>query len=1158
MSFDHLLGSLINSNLTSQVLTGLTPSSAAYLLARFFQKTQKTLALIAPTTTEAELLREDLNFFLGKQAPVLYFPNLDVLPYFQLSPHPDLLTERLGCLFEMSSSRKPAVIISSHSATLRRLPPKTIFQTYTDYLVSKEEIDREQFLSKLVEAGYLSVPLVEDAGTFSVRGGILDVFPPHSQYPYRVELFGDLVESIRLFEPSTQRSLQEVEELVLLPSREVILNEKTIALAISRLRPVFDDWGLSKSEREEILTPLKNRLPFPGLESFLPYFYDQTASFYDYLKPDASVFYLDPEAASPHETKLKEELVDARQHATSPERIVPVDAMYFSSEELLQKSKSFRCFTLEAFLSPSSEKTISVFKTETNEILRTKILPPSSGGKMLEPLALHFREQIELGSRLILVAGSESQYLRLKDLLSRLDLNLHETALAPISLLSSDPGRIYLTQGHLSQGFQIAGDGFYFVTDEEIFGSKTRRIRKAPTVSTIFNTFEDLKAGDTIVHQDHGIGLFKGLTALKLGEVGGEFLLLEYLGGDKLYLPVYRLHLIQRYSGDEGYVPELDRLGGTQWLKTQEKVKKTVRTIAGEILKVCAARATERRVPYSMTMDLFEEFEATFPYEETIDQENAIHDVLKDLEKDRPMDRLVCGDVGFGKTEVALRAAFIAAMDGKQVAVLVPTTILAFQHFETFQKRLKHFGLKVEMLSRFRNPKEQKEIIDRLGKGEIDVVVGTHRLLQARMPFKNLGLLVIDEEHRFGVIQKEKIKKLKNRVDVLTLTATPIPRTLNISLFGIRDLSVINTPPPDRMAVRTYVAHFDETLIRDAILREFHRGGQVFFVHNRVQTIQEMVNRLRLLVPEANISVAHGQMEDEELEEAMLQFLQKKSNLLLSTAIVESGLDFPSANTILINRADTFGLAQLYQLRGRVGRSNLRAFCYLLTPPEVAITPEARTRLNVLQRFTELGSGFKIAAHDMEIRGAGNLLGVQQHGNITAVGYEMYLRLLEQAIQELKGEIKEIEVDPELNFKVPASLPETYVPEPSLRLGLYKRISQATDAQGLDELKEEINDRFGPLPDPANHLLMLMRIRLLAKRLLIESIHQEQARMIYKFHPKTALSPEILLKKMKKDPKNYQLTQDFKWITPQKESFPEKILEQVWQLLSELDAQISG
>jgi transcription-repair coupling factor (superfamily II helicase) len=1161
MSFIEEITSTLRESAKKINISGLVPASTAYLLSRLFSRVKRPFLVVAPTTSEAELLFEDLRFFMGDSGSLLFFPNLDVLPYFQLTPHPDVLTQRLGTLFEILQSRRPLLVITSQGAMMRRLPPRSIFNTYTDYVVAKEEIDREGLLLKLVEAGYLSVPLVEDPGSYSVRGGILDIYPPHSSHPYRIELFGDRVESIRLFEPSTQRSLTEVEELILLPAREIVLNEKTVAAAVSKIRGCFDEAGIPKAEREMILNPLKNRLPFAGLESFLPFFYESTAALFHYMKPETLLVRVDPSSAKDHGRRLLEEVREAREKATSPERIVGPDEIYLSEEEFQREAERFR--GAEIYIQDPETASLPL-RTETNELLRTKILPPSAGVNMLEPLVDLLREWGREGRRILFVAGSEAQKFRLTDLFARHELALQELPFAISKFLEmgdasfpSGGESFFVTVGHLSQGFRLADDPLLWITDEEIFGSKVRRIRRERPPSETFSVFEDLKEGDYVVHREHGIALYKGLSLLKLGEVEGEFLILEFLGSDKLYLPVYRLNLVQRYTGEEGQIPELDKLGGTRWAKTQEKVKKALRSMAGELLKIYATRATQIRKPFLVSGEMFEEFEASFPYEETPDQEKAIEDVLRDMEGEKPMDRLICGDVGFGKTEVALRAAFKAVLGGRQVTVLVPTTILAFQHFETFTSRLKPYGVSVEMLSRFRSPKEQKEILAALKRGEIDVLIGTHRLVQPDIHFKNLGLLIIDEEHRFGVAHKEKIKKMRTLVDVLTLTATPIPRTLNLSLFAIRDLTVINTPPADREAIRTYVAHFDEALIRDAILRELRRGGQVFFVHNRVQTIHAMAERLGRLVPEARITVAHGQMGDEELEEAMIRFLHKDANLLLSTAIIESGLDFPSANTILIHRADTFGLAQLYQLRGRVGRSNVRAFCYLFTPAEAGITSKARSRLSVLQRFTELGSGFKIAAHDLEIRGAGNILGAEQHGHIAAVGYEMYMRLLEETIAEVKGEQRPVEVDPELNFMIPAVLPEDYVSDPAIRLGLYKRIAHATDEERLEELKAELVDRFGPPPPPLQHLLALMNIRLLARRLLIESIHQERTRIIYKFHAQTPVPPDALIARMKKDPKHFQLTQDFQWITPQREVVDEKILEQVYRFLLGLEEDVS-
>jgi len=1125
------------------------PSSAlAYELAGLFQKQAQNLLIVASTREEALQIQEDLEFFLGDSNHLLFFPHLDVLPYFQLSPHPDLLIQRVSVLAELLQTRSPKILITTLPAILRKLPPKSIFNDYSDYLVAKEEMERDQFLLKLQDAGYLSVPLVEEPGTFAVRGGVVDVFAPHTLHPCRLEFFGDRLESLRFFNPVSQKSVQEIAELVLLPAREIILNEKTVSYANLKLRERFDELGLMRSERDLVLEPLKNRFSFSGIESFLNFFYEKTSILLDYLSPQTLCIYTNEFSIEQHAEKLQEEVQSAFHAAQGPEKIVKPSEILISWKEWLSLGESFSSIFFGA--SGEAEK----ISCETHETLKLE-LTASSGVERLEKMVSYFREKQEKGKKIIFIAGNETQKIRLKDLFTRHQFSLQD--FSSIQSLQKDPASFstaWVGVGHLSSGFSFEDEPWYFVTDAEIFGGKARRKKPSTPLSEAFSSFEDLKSGDYVVHAEHGVCLYKGLVKLDLREIEGEFLQLEFLGGDKLYLPVYRLGLISRYMGEGSVVPELDKLGGAHWLKTQEKVKKKIRVMASELLKIYAARAAGTKKPFGIGGEVFEEFEAAFPYEETPDQGKAIEDVIRDMESSKPMDRLVCGDVGYGKTEVALRGSFKAVLDNRQVAVLVPTTILAFQHFENFQKRLSPYGVKIGMLSRFRSPAEQKTLLKEVEQGQVDVVIGTHRLLQNDIQFKNLGLLVIDEEHRFGVAHKERIKKMRNLVDVLTLTATPIPRTLNLSLFGIRDLSIINTPPLDREAIRTFVARFDESLIREAILRELKRGGQVFFVHNRVQSIHAMRERLEKLVPEAKITVAHGQMEAEELEETMLEFFSKKTNLLLCTSIIESGIDFPSANTILIHRADRFGLAQLYQLRGRVGRSNVQAYCYLLIPAEESITEDARSRLNVLQRFTELGSGFKIAAHDLEIRGAGNILGGEQHGQITAVGYEMYMRLLEETLAEMKGEQKSIEIEPELNFMIPAVLPDSYIPDASQRLGLYKRISNAADEEALESLKTEIEDRFGKMPDSVHHLLGIMRIRLIAKRLFVESIHQEKTRVIYKFHSQTPVPPEKLLEFIKKDAKNYQLTPDFKWVTPLKEILDEKILEHVYKQLVGLES----
>ncbi|MFO1463769.1 MAG: transcription-repair coupling factor [bacterium] len=1106
--------------------SGLSGSALAFALARLFRQGQGPLLLFVPDEKRAAELEEDLAFFLGSAEPLLMLPPLGILPYYGLSPNPDVTARRLATLHALLQRREPYLAIFSTSALLRRLPPKGIFGTYSDYVVAGEELPRDDFQRKLLAAGYLSVPIVEDPGTFCKRGGILDVFSPQLERPVRLEFFGDQVESLRYFDPESQRSQEALEEFVVIPAREVLFSEEGLALAAKRFRERADELGLPKSEREPFTDALRHRMAPPALETYLPLFYEQGATLFDYLPAQARAVWVEPELglAQLEELRGEGEAAHAASHGT--ERLVRPEELFLSREEVAQALAARRAWPCRELQSGPESLGFSV---GTHEELSALLKHAHLSEEMLKPLTDRLREWLRASIRVLLVAGTHSQRLRLQDLLERAGLPLRDLpgGFAEFVDLKAQAQNVYLCEGHLSKGFLWEEEGLALLSDQEVFGEKQRRRKAEARKAEAFTTFEELAEGDYIVHEQHGLGIYRGLQHLNLDGQPNDFLLLEYLGGDKLYLPVYRLNLVSRYTAQEGHVPRLDKLGAGTWDKNKAKVRKALRAMAGELLKLYAERATLRGHAFSPGGVLYEEFEATFPFEETPDQLRAIRDVNQDMDDERPMDRLICGDVGFGKTEVAMRAAFRAILDNKQVAVLVPTTVLALQHERNFRARFQNFPAKIEMLSRFVRPKQHQEVLEGLKSGKVDIVVGTHSLLGKEVQFKDLGLMIVDEEHRFGVAQKEKIKKFKKLADVLTLTATPIPRTLNMSLSGIRDLSVIATPPVDRLAIQTFVAPYNEDLIREAILRELSRGGQVYFIHNRVQNILEMKKRLEEIVPEAKIEIGHGQMEEGKLEEVMIRFVNREFNVFLSTTIVESGLDIPSANTMVVNRADTFGLAQLYQLRGRIGRSNLRAYAYLMIPGQEAITTQARARLAVLQRYTDLGSGFKIAAHDLEIRGAGNLLGPEQSGHIAAVGYDLYTRMLEEAMLEVKGEERREAPDPELQLKLAAAIPEDYIPETTMRLTLYKRLAGVVDEAELDALAEEIHDRFGKLPESVQNLLVLMRVKALARRAWIKQVRLEARRAVFVFDEGSPVDVAELTRGIAREPER------FRWLAPQ-------------------------
>ena len=1090
-------------------ITGLVGGSKAYFLSRLLEtERKKGLVYFAPTTRDAVRIRDDLKFF-GVAAH--FFPPHDALPFSGLSPHLDISCQRIAVLDRMRE-KEPAVFVSTPAAVLPLLPPPTLFEQAITLSVG-EEADRDLLVRQLTAWGYQKVTLVTDRGTFAVRGGLIDLYPPSEGHPVRLEWAGDLAESLRHFDSQSQKSLERRDQLRILPAREVLLTDGSIRLFQEKIRQIATEKDLPKPVWGGMAEKVKEGIFFSGIESYLPLLYDQTAGFWDYAG-DHLVIADDPALLK----KSAEEFFEETATIASSQSLLSLNERLMEPAAFLTGLEGRRRIELLPFAGPDA----ATIPVETHENLRGEI--DRTGAQPLAPIAKKIRQWLE-GGRVVLVCSSETQAGRLSDLLG--------PYFGP-----STPFETMI--GDLSSGFRLAGEPIAYLTDEEIFGPHVRRVREGGTGEGALSSLAEIKPGDPLVHKQHGIGLYRGMIHMTIEGVANDFLLIEYRGGDKLYLPVYRLNLVQRYTGSEN-LPHLDKLGGTAWLNLKKKAEKQIREMAGDLLNLYAARTAGKGFAFSPSNDLFEQFEAGFPFEETPDQEKAIADTLADMRQDRPMDRLILGDVGYGKTEVAMRAAYQAALDGKQTAILVPTTLLAFQHFERFGERFhdtparlakdgESRRVRIEMLSRFRSAAEQKKIVRELREGKIDILIGTHRLLQPDLSFKDLGLLVIDEEHRFGVGHKEKIKQLRKNVDALTLSATPIPRTLYMSMVGIRGVSVIETPPTDRLAVRTYVMPFQEPVIREAIGREIHRGGQLFFVHNRVETIQRMKEFLAKLVPEAKLEIAHGQMKEEELEGVMLRFYHGEFNLLLCSTIIESGIDIPTANTILIGDAQNFGLAQIYQLRGRVGRGPHRAFCYLLVPEEKELTPEAVKRLQVLQRFSELGTGFRLASYDLEIRGAGNLLGREQSGQMTAIGFELYTDLLEKAVRELKGETVLDDIDPELHFKLPAFIPEDYLPDPPLRLELYRRLSALSDEEEIEPVSDELRDRFGKLPPEVENLLEFAAIRTYARRLRIKQIRFDGKSFSYAFDPTSPLPPEFLMKKIAQDPKRMRLTPDFRLI----------------------------
>ena len=1107
-------------------VSGLRGSAPALCLARLLADRPGPVLVVASDATIAEAFAADLRFYSGARdasGPLgrrtHYLPGWDVPPFEPLSPAREIVAARAEGLYHLLQTRDP-VIVSTAEALAQRCLPRAEFAGAVTYVVEGETVAPDALAARLVEWGYHRVPLVQDPGDLALRGGILDVFPAGYSRPLRLEFLGDDIERLREFDPESQRSLARVEEALILPVQE--LGRSHLGPAPARLVDErAAEIGLARQERRELVEAVRNGLAVPGIEFLLPYLYDDLATLADYLPAETVCWMLDAAAI---DAVVEATWTQVTAHAEAAQRdgrfFPPPERLYLGPSAwrgLLEGRPRVEVESLEELAGEGPRAT-----TYSLDGLALRGAPSADGP--LTQVTAQLKAWQEERQRLVLVAAGEAHRDRLLALLAGHGIDaLASGAVFPRALEAPGDRALGLV-GELTRGVRLPSDGLVVVTEAEIFGERRPVRRGRPTQPAEFlSSLAELRTDDYVVHVDHGIGAYRGLRHMQVAGTEGDFLHLEYAGGDRLYVPVDRINVVQRYVSADSAAPALDKLGGTAWERVKAKTKESILAMAHDLVRVYAAREAHTRVPYQED-GLYQEFAARFAFEETPGQQRAIEEVLGDLGGSRPMDRLVCGDVGFGKTEVAMRAAYLAVLAGKQVAVLVPTTILAQQHLETFRARFQGHPVSIEMLSRFRTPAENRETLSRIESGRLDVVIGTHRLLQKDVKFRDLGLLVVDEEHRFGVKDKERIRALRGSVDVLTLTATPIPRTLNMSLSGIRDLSVIETPPVDRLAIRTYVTRYDEAVIRDAMLRELARGGQVFFVHNRVENIDAVARRLGEIVPEARISVAHGQLPEGALEQIMLDFMHGETSVLVTSAIIESGLDIPRANTVIVNRADTFGLAQLYQIRGRVGRSHHRAYAYLLIPGEHLITPDAQKRLRVLQELDDLGGGFRLAAHDLEIRGAGNLLGKQQSGHITAVGLELYTHLLEQAVRELRGQRAELDIEPDVQLGIPAYVPESYIPDVSQRLVVYKRLAGIRGVPDLEEIAAELEDRYGPIPPLVDTLLRMMELRRWLKDLRVVAARRRGETIVLEFHDTTPVTVETLLGKVRTSKGRLRLT----------------------------------
>lgn len=1081
--------------------------AAAYMISRIFCLARGHAVIVVPSEKELGLMTDALRFFIPSvnntttEDPfselLLTFPSKFAHRGIWSGKTTDT-AQRLKVLTRLLWNSSPGILVLPALSLIEKTAPRAVLEGALCHIRVGEEIPKD--FEEFVEAwGYIRVNLVEEPGDWSRRGDVYDCYVPLYNWPVRIEVWGRQVESIRFFHPISQRSLGRVDDVFIVPSREIIVNETTKEQASHVLMEDVSNGYVDPSLTTYWLKRI-NDGSWSEDERAIGTCYSRPGLLFDYLPKDILWLWwdvdktkdmLDEFSSAQFKPPLDYSPKSRKDIKTEHEWAQPVERWLISQEVLWREIASYRHIWCDDFRINGNEEHILVYaESRGMESLKEALKNISSGERLLEPLVNRLAHWKEYQIRSIIVCGHKHRAQRLMNLLSEYELSVN-TLDGPVNWESLSPGSVHIMVGQLSQGFEWPAEYIAIISEEELFGQGTKGRRRVQSISGIsVNSFQDLKEGDYVVHLDHGIGRYHGLVRVKVGGSEGDFLLVEYMDGDKLYVPVEKLQKVQKYVGVDDKLPRIDRLGGKQWEAAKKKVREAAEKVAEELLRIYAIRQVKEGFVFSPPDRLYREFETMFPFEETPDQLKAIEDVLADMMSPRPTDRLVCGDVGFGKTEVALRAAFKAVMDGKQVAVLVPTTVLAEQHFRTFGERFQPFPVTVELLSRFRTPAQQNKVIEGLKKGTIDIVIGTHRLLQKDVKFRDLGLLIIDEEHRFGVKHKERIKELRVSVDVITLTATPIPRTLHMALSGIRDLSVIETPPEDRKAVKTFIIDFNDPTIRDAVRKEILRGGQVFFVHNYVQNIHEMAERIRMLVPEARVGVAHGQMKERELEKIMLAFVRGEIDVLVCTTIIESGLDIPKANTIIINRADRFGLAQMYQLRGRVGRSGDQAYAYLIIPGEHLITRDARKRLRALLDFSDLGSGFKIALNDLQIRGGGTILGSAQSGHIAAVGYELYLELVQEMVRKLKGENVEETVEPEIKVISAAFLPDEFIPDTSQRLVAYKKLASASSEEDINELIKEWRDRYGTLPSEAKNLAILAKIRILMKMLGVFRIEE--------------------------------------------------------------------
>ncbi|MBZ9610648.1 transcription-repair coupling factor [Rheinheimera maricola] len=1092
-------------------------------LAQLIQQQPALYLLIVPDTPSALKLEQELSvFYQQADCPLLTLPDWETLPYDVFSPHQDIVSQRLKTLYQLPRLQRGLVIVPV-STLLLRICHRDYLEQNSFIIKKGQQVDLAALKRQLIAVGYRSVDQVMEHGEFSARGSLLDLYPMGATVPYRIDFFDNDVDGIRTFDPDNQRSLTQVSAIELLPAREF----PTDAAAIERFRIAYRERFNARNEKESLYQQVSQSILPAGIEYYLPLFTEKTATLFDYLPENSRCLLLgDTEhSAERFWLELKRRFDDRAIDLLRP--ILPPAQLYLSVDQLFARLKQYGRIRLSAASLPDKAGSANA---------DAQLLPDLTVNHQLkQPLQALQQYIVQLKQqqgRLVFFVESEGRRESLLQLLHK--TGVHVSQFADLNAFEQSAEDLGIVVGALEQGVLLGRKApLALVSENELFGQKIsqrRRRKRSQQVSsdTVIRNLAELSIGQPIVHLQHGIGRYLGLQLLDAGGISAEFVSIEYAGSSKLYVPVTSLHLLSRYSGNDAEHAPLHKLGNDSWEKSRRKAAEKVRDVAAELLDVYAQRAAHTGYAFQLDEQQYLAFADSFPFEETADQQDAIDAVLRDMQTPQPMDRLVCGDVGFGKTEVAMRAAFVAVNDGKQVAILVPTTLLAQQHFENFKDRFANWPVRVEVLSRFVSAKEQKSILQDVENGKVDILIGTHKLLQDDIKLSDLGLLIVDEEHRFGVRQKEKIKALRANIDILTLTATPIPRTLNMSMSGMRDLSIIATPPARRLAVKTFVREHESGLIREAVMREILRGGQVYFLHNDVASIEKTAAELAELLPEALIGIAHGQMRERELEQIMSDFYHQRFNLLMCSTIIETGIDVPTANTIIINRADNFGLAQLHQLRGRVGRSHHQAYAYLLTPPPKRLSTDAQKRLEAIASLEDLGAGFALATHDLEIRGAGELLGDEQSGQIESVGFSLYMDMLEQAVTALK-QGREPSLDAmlsqqtEIELRIPALLPDSYIPDVNLRLSCYKKLASARNSDELDEIQVELIDRFGLLPDAAKNLVILSEFKLQAEQLGIRRIEASAKGGVIEFSDKTAVSPGYIIDLIQKQSRIFKL-----------------------------------